>query len=813
MQNIDYSENLFRSIDTIVAERIKNLPYDTTQLVEIIDDTNANAGIYKVTSNHQLEEIAYADNPTYEKGDKVYVLNTADNSRRFILGLYQRSDIGRTDRIMSILNGSLISLKDLLEKQIQDGLDGLDGKIDGLDIYFGLTADGILSLVAAKEEGLATMIRQTADEIRMEAENTYEGLNSSFSITAGQIRSEVHDLTAGLESSITQTAGQIRSEVHDYYNELESSITQTAGQIRSEVHDYKNGLESSITQTAERIETNVADLKNQMETLISQTAYEIRSEAFDIQNGLYSEISQTAEEINFKVEDVNQGLSIVSQTAAEIDSKVIDLEGNFSDISQTATAITQRVTDMEGDFSLLEQTANQISSRVEAVEGNYSEIIQTADEISSRVESIEGNFSEIKQTADEISSRVETVEGNYSQISQTAAEISSRVEDVEGNYSEIVQSVNGITSTVEDLGKDLRTQIEQTDEKISVFVENGLEGYATTEWTSNQIASTVQSIDGKYGQTKLTVDGWKVTTDSGTTEINGAKIKTGTITADHIEAKEFNIAVSSTNWGTSVGSLGYGEGNDGSGTPTKGVMLAGPGGDNYLIATNAGIRMQNGDNTQFYCAGNSIVGDAVNNIYFKSTAGSIFLERGNLIAHVAENSAYFATPSSRSYIRLKFQNKTENGETVNNDVITLSAPTVELGDGGPAITSDRNKKNSISYDMSKYENFYKMIKPAFYKMNNGTSDRYHIGYVYQDTESALLKTGLTSQDFAGLVKMHDTDGELWCGLRYNEFIALNTYMIQKTRKELEEKDNKIQQLENKIDELEQKLNLLLETLS
>ena len=55
--------------------------------------------------------------------------------------------------------------------------------------------------------------------------------------------------------------------------------------------------------------------------------------------------------------------------------------------------------------------------------------------------------------------------------------------------------------------------------------------------------------------------------------------------------------------------------------------------------------------------------------------------------------------------------------------------------------------------------------------------------------------------------------ELFCGLRYNEFIALNTYMIQKTRKELEEKDNKIQQLENKIDELEQKLNLLLETLS
>jgi hypothetical protein len=30
MLQSEYTENLFRSIDTIIAERIKNLPYDTT---------------------------------------------------------------------------------------------------------------------------------------------------------------------------------------------------------------------------------------------------------------------------------------------------------------------------------------------------------------------------------------------------------------------------------------------------------------------------------------------------------------------------------------------------------------------------------------------------------------------------------------------------------------------------------------------------------------------------------------------------------------------------------------------------------------
>ena len=757
MPNIDYSENLFRSIDTIVAERIKNLPYDTTQLVEIIDDTNANTGMYKVTSNHQLEEIAYADNPTYEKGDKVYVLNTADNSRRFILGLYQRSDIGRTDRMMSILDGSLISLKDLLEKQIQDGLEGLNKKIDGLDIYFGLTADGILSIVAAKEEGLATMIRQTADEIRMEAENTYEGLNSSFSITASQIRSEVHDLTAGLESSITQTAGQIRSEVHDYYNELESSITQTAGQIRSEVHDYQNGLESSITQTADKIEANVVDLKNEMETLISQTAYEIRSEAYDIQNGLQSEFSQTAEEINFKVEDINQGLSIVSQTAAEIDSKVIDLEGNVSDISQTATAITQRVTNMEGDFSLLEQTADHISSRVEAVEGNYSEIRQTADQISSKVEGIEGGYSEIKQTE---------------------SEISSRIEDLKGNYSEIVQNVNSITSRVEDVNNGLNSKIEQTAGSITTLTEDLHGNYSTTTQTSKEITNKVQAVDNKYASTKLTLDGWSVTTDSGTTEINGAKIKTGTITADKINAASFDV-IHKDAQNKTVGRLGMYIGSasqsDDSGniisiTPTYGAAIYGKNESYVVTATEAGARMSD---TKTKIWNNKVYSDPDVAIYVSGDS-AVMYSYGN---------------------QVKVSNK---GITSSDSVHTIS---------------DRKMKHTISYDLSSYEIFYNKLQPASYIYNSDLKNKKHIGFIYQDIETSLLHSGLTSLDFAGVYKAHNDDGSIWCGLGYTEFIALNTYMIQKTRKELEEKDNKIQQLENKIDELEQKLNLLLETLS
>ena len=104
MQENDYAENLFRSVDTIIAERVHHLPYDITEIVEIIDDISASVGIYKVSSNNQFEEFVYSDNPTYKKGDKVYLLRIAGSERRFILGLYLRSDGGRINRIFDLIN-------------------------------------------------------------------------------------------------------------------------------------------------------------------------------------------------------------------------------------------------------------------------------------------------------------------------------------------------------------------------------------------------------------------------------------------------------------------------------------------------------------------------------------------------------------------------------------------------------------------------------------------------------------------------------------------------------------------------------------
>ena len=184
-------------------------------------------------------------------------------------------------------------------------------------------------------------------------------------------------------------------------------------------------------------------------------------------------------------------------------------------------------------------------------------------------------------------------------------------------------------------------------------------------------------------------------------------------------------------------------------------------------------------------------------------AGQVYLENnyggfGCATGHDGTNVTYGAKMygSDESYyvittnkgVRLQAK---ENGLTVTAGRIVAD---VEI-----ETSSDKRLKNNISYDMSKYDRFYMALSPCFYRYNSGQSGRYHIGFVAQDVEAALEKNGITTGDFAGLVK---TAGENDAhkiftdeySLRYNEFIALNTYMVQKLMRKVEALEAKIEEL-------------------
>lgn len=119
-------------------------------------------------------------------------------------------------------------------------------------------------------------------------------------------------------------------------------------------------------------------------------------------------------------------------------------------------------------------------------------------------------------------------------------------------------------------------------------------------------------------------------------------------------------------------------------------------------------------------------------------------------------------------------------------------------------SSDRNLKNSINYDLDRYEALFMGLRPAVYKFNDGTSDRLHSGFVAQDVEEAVQRAGLTTKDFAGLVIDTRENPERHCeqiteyGLRYSEFVSLNTYMIQRALAKIEALEYRVTELESKV---------------
>lgn len=121
--------------------------------------------------------------------------------------------------------------------------------------------------------------------------------------------------------------------------------------------------------------------------------------------------------------------------------------------------------------------------------------------------------------------------------------------------------------------------------------------------------------------------------------------------------------------------------------------------------------------------------------------------------------------------------------------------------GANAISSDINKKNTIEDINYKYENMFDNLKSVTYKYNDGTSNRTHTGFIAQGVKNAMDVAEISTTDFAGLViENQNTDDENWY-LRYEEFIALNTWQIQKAKARITDLENAVAELKTQIQAL------------
>lgn len=120
---------------------------------------------------------------------------------------------------------------------------------------------------------------------------------------------------------------------------------------------------------------------------------------------------------------------------------------------------------------------------------------------------------------------------------------------------------------------------------------------------------------------------------------------------------------------------------------------------------------------------------------------------------------------------------------------------------GIQSTSDARLKENVSDDFSKLEKLFGMLHPVMYEYKHlADDDDIRIGFIAQDVWSALESCGYDPHRFAAIhaekvdpetdiAKYLDTDETYY--LNYTEFTALNTYMIQKLMKRIEELEKRI----------------------
>ena len=136
-------------------------------------------------------------------------------------------------------------------------------------------------------------------------------------------------------------------------------------------------------------------------------------------------------------------------------------------------------------------------------------------------------------------------------------------------------------------------------------------------------------------------------------------------------------------------------------------------------------------------------------------------------------------------------------------------------------TSDENLKENFT-TLDQYENFYMNLNPiGFNYIGDYDGKKTHFGFGAHKTEDILESEGYDSDKFAVVThrplvqediekrfgKDVEVDIETEYGISYTEFIALNTHMIQKTRRELTKVKQEKADLEVRLQAIEAKLGL------
>lgn len=544
------------------------------------------------------------------------------------------------------------------------------------------------------------------------------------------------------------------------------------------------------------------------------------------------------------------------------------------------------------DIDNINNTLNKMDEDIGRGQEKFSDITSDINEISTRLNALADSDDE---TLDQLSEIVAYIKSNKSLIDNiTTSKVS--VSDIVDNLTSTATNkplsakqgkvlnslISALTSVVGNKvdkvnGKDLSTNDFTNEEKEKIA--NLLKRFAVGGQTLFNKPSDFPNDGSSFGVSNgfELYEGFVIPKYSRIIFINYGGNDAALIAID-VDAKLYVAFRNNSNW------------NDGKVLDAAAVIPISKGGTGQTTATNAIDALTEGarSETENYVLNDddSFLWKHTSNVnvnyqkqtyktklvklwnYIKSKAESIFVKKsgdtmtgaiifnkgsdviGNCLTMTSDSYTTSFSPAE-AHLNTVYNTLEITNFVVPNDttkVCTVGTSSIKwdaiYAKNGVIQTSDRNEKNSESDLLASIIiPFILGLLPKKYKMNSGTSDRYHWGLISQDIEKLLQKIGLSDLDFAGFIRSPKiriitkdengnplekpieevVEGEYVYSLRYDEFIAPIILFIQELYRKYEKHEERITTLETentalrdrvvkaeaKIEELDAKLKEIL----
>lgn len=333
----------------------------------------------------------------------------------------------------------------------------------------------------------------------------------------------------------------------------------------------------------------------------------------------------------------------------------------------------------------------------------------------------------VKQITDPIYGEIKDAEGNITQVALMAQGLAARIGDAEGNITQLQATAKGLQASVSNLNGSV-TNLTADVNGIRATVSNKIDAtQAQSIFDQSATGFTLGATSGENGTIfKLNYNGVQVASTGSIDLCVDAVNIYGTLTATKLRGGSISVVDDDDNECGTIQTT-YASTSDYKLDISSSAM--------ELFAEDGSLFIASGwDRSNKYHASIEVDGNS---------------EEVQIKGDVIPNSDALYNLGSRNFVW---------------DAIYCS--TNELNG------SDRNIKNSIEALPEKYVRMFELVEPKRYKLNSGTSGRFHTGFIAQEVEDAMRASGINSQEFAGWARAKREDGSETYFLRYSEFIPI-----------------------------------------